>query len=762
LSAIPLETRLAIVAQVATALAAAHSVGVLHKDVKPANVLMASDTAGRAHAQLGDFGIGAITEKARLAEAGITAMGLTVDARTNMAATPHGTRLYMAPELLEGKPTTMQADIYALGVMLYQIVVGDFARALAPGWERDIDDELVRADIAAAVDGDPGRRLSSAAQLAEQLATRDERRQELAEMRQELAERERQIEAAEQAQAALARARSRRRLMAAAAAVLVLFSGVVAFQSLRIAREARAAEAAAREAAVAGQTAQQVSDFLVALFEEADPYAAQGRDISAREILDRGQAKIAELDGQPEVQATLMHVMGVVYANIGLYQESAALLEKAVDRRRQLHGDRHIAVADSVHALAKTLERQRVYAPAERWAREALALRRALLGDTHIDTIDTMEVLADVLGGMSNYAAAEPLFQDVLAIRRRTLGAEHVKVAQALRNLGTLHLHSRKPEVAIRWYRESLDMYRRLRGEHSLDMAEAKYFLGLAHSSQASYETAETLFLESLSISKSLLGDDHPAHYPAMAQLARLYQRTGAYAQAEPLWHRVLAFYRTSTGERSVAVAAILDDLAFLARVRGDCDQADELSQAATSMYRDALASDHDLIASSLSQRAYLLASWGDHAAAESHYRDALDMYLRIHGEAYPYTAVLMANLAELRMIRGDLEQAGHLLARAREVLQQHASQEAWLLPHVESVQGVYLSRTGDAAAAEPLLLRSYEDMRSSHGPYRMYTMLAAERIVGFHELRGRAEEANKYRSLSKNATCAARPDRAQ
>ncbi|MEM8934099.1 MAG: protein kinase, partial [Acidobacteriota bacterium] len=145
LARVPLATRLDIVAQVATALAAAHSVGVLHKDVKPDNVLITALEDGRARAQLNDFGIGRLTEHRRLAEAGITALGMTEVQRTGDApSTRGGTRLYAAPELIEGKPASLQADIYALGVMLYQMVIGDLSRALAPGWERHIDDALLR------------------------------------------------------------------------------------------------------------------------------------------------------------------------------------------------------------------------------------------------------------------------------------------------------------------------------------------------------------------------------------------------------------------------------------------------------------------------------------------------------------------------------------------------------------------------------------------------------------------------------------------
>jgi serine/threonine protein kinase len=737
LDAIELETRLEIVAQVATALAAAHSVGVLHKDVKPANVLITSDPRGSVYAQLGDFGIGAITETARLAEIGITAMGMTVEAGAFGA--PDGTRLYMAPEILEGKPATVQADIYALGVMLYQIAVGDLARALAPGWERDIDDEILRADIASAVDRDPQRRPGSAAQLAEKLRTLETRRLEAEARRLEREE-------AERAHAALAQARRRRKILAIAAAVLVLFAGTVTVQSLRVAREARAA-------AVAGKTAQQVSGFLVDLFELADPYTSPGREVSARELLDRGKDKIDQLAAEPEVQATLLHVMGVVYGNIGQYQASAALLEDAIAKRRRIYGDKHRDLAESLHELARTLERQEVYPPAERAAREALTMRRSLLGSAHHDTAESMELLADVLAGVGKHGEAEPLYQDVIATRRQLLGEAHADIARALRGMARMHFMAGEPEEAARWNQQALDMYRQLPGDQRLEIAKTQYHIGLAQVRRDHLSEAETLFEESLATSKSVLGNEHPTVANTMLELAGLYQRAGKYEQAAPLFHALLARYRASMGDRSLSVSRTLGELAFLARIQGDCAEADALSQESLAIAESALAGDHDLTATALAKRAYLLASWADPAAAETLYRKAVDMSGRLHGTD-PFLAVMIASLADVHLAQGELSEAESLLGRAREQLRRYPSEEAWLAPYVDTVQGVYLDATGDTASAERLLLDSYESLRKHHGPYRYYTMAAAERLAALYHRRGAAEEASTPGSLPRVPPC--------
>ena len=198
-------------AQVADALAAAHSVGVLHKDIKPSNVLITRDAGGEPRVRLTDFGIGLVTDREALARQGITVFDLT-EMVVDSTGSAGGTHLYMAPELVEGRNATVQADIYALGVMLYQFVAEDFSHALAPGWRRDVTDEVLQEDVAALVDGRPERRMRDAQRVAERLRSLDERR-----AKREAERREREEREAEKV--ALDRAHRRRRLSAAIAAI---------------------------------------------------------------------------------------------------------------------------------------------------------------------------------------------------------------------------------------------------------------------------------------------------------------------------------------------------------------------------------------------------------------------------------------------------------------------------------------------------------------------------------------------------------------
>ena len=173
---VPLDTRLQIFADVATAVADSHDAGVLHKDLKPANILV-STSEGLPVVRVADFGSASLMEPTKLKALGITNLGFT------QTLYPHsepltGTLMYLAPEILTGKAPTARSDVYALGVLLYQMVIGDFRKPLSPGWESDIEDPLLREDIAQAACGDPGRRLARARDLVERILNLDRRRAE--------------------------------------------------------------------------------------------------------------------------------------------------------------------------------------------------------------------------------------------------------------------------------------------------------------------------------------------------------------------------------------------------------------------------------------------------------------------------------------------------------------------------------------------------------------------------------------------------------
>jgi WD40 repeat protein/class 3 adenylate cyclase len=249
-SAVPLETRLEIVAQVADALQAAHECGVIHRDVKPGNILVSgqwSVASGQsdlppAHrlsslsVKLTDFGIGQVVSEDYLA--GVTRAGFT-ETMSSTSSSHTGTQLYLAPELLAGEPATTRSDLYSLGVVLYQLLVGAFNRPLTSDWAEDVTDPLLRDDVRHCVAGKPADRFAGAGQLAANLRTYRQRQEEL--------------ERCEAEKAALERAAYRRGMMrtVGVAAIVVAVIAGLALLALNESRRAKKGE----QRAAAGELA---------------------------------------------------------------------------------------------------------------------------------------------------------------------------------------------------------------------------------------------------------------------------------------------------------------------------------------------------------------------------------------------------------------------------------------------------------------------------------------------------------------------------
>lgn len=225
LTAIPLPLRIDLMARIATTLSAAHGVGVLHKDLKPENILVSVDRNGHWQPKVVDFGSAYLLQPDRLGQLGITHTSSSDENESLMGTTP-----WLAPELFAGHAPSLSSDIYALGVLLYQFACGDLRRPLATGWEQNIDDPMLRADIAAATAGDPAQRLDSAAELARRLNDIETRRNEARTGQEASAQ-------AKKAEEKLHRIRMRRPWVVAAGIALVIGVGVSSVMALQAARE---------------------------------------------------------------------------------------------------------------------------------------------------------------------------------------------------------------------------------------------------------------------------------------------------------------------------------------------------------------------------------------------------------------------------------------------------------------------------------------------------------------------------------------------
>ncbi len=304
LAAIPLAVRIEMVASVASMVGAAHGLGILHRDLKPANILVAVDRSGAWQARVVDFGSAALSDPDRLAALDITHSGFALEDALGSASS--GTPLWMAPELLGGGAASTASDNYAIGVLLYQMVAGDLRKPLAPGWEADIADPLLRDDIAATAAGDPALRIAGALDLARRLRALDQRRSERAAQARAAAR-------ASAAEARLARVRMRRPWLALAGATLLV--GVIA-TSLLYARAAADRDNARRQTAIAEQINRFFANDLLA---RSNPFRAS----TAQETLVD-----AIKQASPLIEARFAHEPAVAAR---LHQTIANALDKRSD-----------------------------------------------------------------------------------------------------------------------------------------------------------------------------------------------------------------------------------------------------------------------------------------------------------------------------------------------------------------------------------------------------------------------------------------------
>ncbi len=176
---VPLEIRLEIIAQVAEALQAAHNAGIIHRDIKPSNILIQDDPIDRTNIKikLTDFGIGQVLSKEIIHD--LTSLGLSHGIVSEGQGSLTGTPMYMSPALLAGERASISSDLYSLGIVLYQLIIGDMTKPLTTDWHKLVPDPLLQEDLKGCFSSEDSQRFSSAIELAKNLRQITVRRQRM-------------------------------------------------------------------------------------------------------------------------------------------------------------------------------------------------------------------------------------------------------------------------------------------------------------------------------------------------------------------------------------------------------------------------------------------------------------------------------------------------------------------------------------------------------------------------------------------------------
>lgn len=754
---------LALFVKICDAMNAAHLRGIIHRDLKPSNIRV--DPQGEPHVL--DFGL------AKESPAATAGNGDTRFARDAMTASGEfmGSLPWASPEQAETRHETIdiRTDVYSLGVMLYQLLTGNFPYDVH-GRLEDVLRHIARSDPAnprsfrPGIDGEvetivlkclakePERRYQSAGELA-----RDIRRYLAGEP----------IEARRDSAWYVLRKNLRRFkaavAVAAAFVVLAVAFAVTMFVLYQRATDAEAqaakrlvevnaaheAEKTARERAEdEAAKARQTYDVLVRMISSADPKQAQGRELTVRELLDQAARTAAtDLAGQPELEAALRQVLGGTYLSLGALPEAAAQLDAAAEIRTRVLGPEHPDTLDALDDQAHCRHARGDAAGAAEQLRDVLDARRRVLGPDAPPTLETTNNLGVTLLAASPAEAVE-LLQGALEGRTRVLGPSHEdtlvtagNLAVALKTLGRL-------DEAEALYRGA---YEGMAAAHGPDHPATINALGNLASfldARGQPAEAERLDREVLERRQRVLGPEHPATLHAMSNLALALGERGADAEAEALFRAALAVALRTLGAEARETLVLMNNLAHFLQWNGRPGEAAPLFEQVVETRLRVLGDEHADTLLSRANLAALYSAQGRTFEAERLLRETLEIQRCVLGPQHLSTLITLNNLAHEIAARGDLAAAEPLQREVVEAAEATLTAEHWITAGFRGNWGATLTKLGRYDEAEAQLQAALEVLRRVLGDAHDRTRGVATRLVELYEEIGAFDAADRHRAL--------------
>jgi tetratricopeptide (TPR) repeat protein len=723
--------RLELFQHVCHAVQHAHQKGVIHRDLKPTNILVTQHD-GAPLPKVIDFGI------AKATSAELTQRTLFTDFR-QMVGTPE----YMAPEQTElsGLNVDTRADVYSLGVVLYELLTGTRpfdARTLSEKGYLEML-RVIREDhppkpsartsaLGAQLEAVARRRHATSASLSRMLhgdldwivmkaLEKEPTRRYVtptdfaADIGRHLVDEP--VQACPPSAAYRLRKYVRRHRLAVHAGVavsLALLAGLTAASRGWLAADeqrgrAQIAEAEAiierNKARAEADRANAVIGLVETMLGSAD-LGNRGHDFTLRELLDdfdRGLgSRLAE---QPAVEASLRTLMGQAYLSLGLHGKAAAHGEAALAQRRSVFGDRHPQTAAALSLTARALQGQGSLAEAEAKAREALAMDREVLGAEHPFVARHLCTVAHILQERGKLEEAEDLSREAVARNRRHLDAEDPQLANSLTLLSVILLRRSRLAEAEAEIREALELRARIGDESG--RAEGLYHLGNVLMLQGRFSEAEQSFHDGLEQRRKTFGDGHPSVALGLDGLGQVLSRQGKHAEAEPILREALARSRASPIDQHAVVRA-LHNLAACLLDQGRVAEAETTLREALDACRAVAGDDHSVRAAVMGTLGHCLLEQKRMVEAEPMLREALDLNRGVFGNDHEDTATCLSYLGNCVMLQGRLAEAEPMLRETLDRIQERLGRDHWKYEASLGSLSQCLNGQGRFAEAEPLM----------------------------------------------------------